>query len=166
MTAATSDNNEPVLQVGDLAPDFTLLNDKGEPVSLSSFRGRRVVVYFYPKADTPGCTIEACDFRDNFAAFERSGFEVLGISHDPVEDLAAFRDKYDLTFPLLSDPDDAVIHAYGSWGEKTFKDRTFIGVLRSTFVVGPDGVLESVGYGVDARGHVDALKAEFGVDAA
>ncbi len=154
------------LQVGDIAPDFTLLDDKGESVSLSSFRGRRVVVYFYPKADTPGCTTEACDFRDNLLAFSRSGFDVVGISPDSVEDLAAFRDKYDLTFPLLSDLDSATAHAYGAWGEKTFKERTFVGTLRSTFVVGADGVLESVHHSVMAAGHVDTLKAEFGLDAA
>jgi len=151
------------LVAGDPAPDFTLPDADGNPVTLSDLRGKRVVVYFYPKASTPGCTIQACDFRDNLTALKAAGVEVLGISADPQADLVAFRDEQNLNFPLLSDVDRAVVEAYGNWGTTVFGDRQFTGVLRSTFVVAPDGTLEKASYRVQAQGHVAELRNELGV---
>jgi thioredoxin-dependent peroxiredoxin len=151
------------LAPGDVAPDFTLPDADGKEVSLSSLRGQRVIVYFYPAAMTPGCTKEACDFRDNLAGFSGSGLNVLGISPDAPAKLAKFRDKEGLTFPLLSDPDHEVQRAYGAYGEKKLYGKTTVGVIRSTFVVGPDGKLEQAYYGVKATGHVARLRKELGV---
>src|ERR1700755_1429395 len=123
------------LAVGDPAPDFTLSDDTGKQVSLSDFRGRSVVVYFYPRASTPGCTKQACDFRDNLAELNEAGFAVLGISPDQPEKLARFRDHEQLTFPLLSDPDRSVLTEYGAYGEKTMYGKKVTGVIRSTFIV-------------------------------
>jgi thioredoxin-dependent peroxiredoxin len=148
------------LQPGDPAPDFTLLDADGHPVSLASYRGQRVIVYFYPAALTPGCTKEACDFRDNLAG--QLGFAVIGISPDQPAKLAKFRDKEGLTFPLLSDPDHAVLEAYGAYGEKKLYGKTTVGVIRSTFVIGPDGTIETALYGVKATGHVARLRTEIG----
>ncbi len=148
------------LQPGDPAPDFTLPDADGHPVSLSSFRGQRVIVYFYPAAMTPGCTKEACDFRDNLAGLGKLGITVLGISPDQPSKLARFRDKEGLTFPLLSDPDRAVLEAYGAYGEKMLYGKTTVGVIRSTFVIGPDGTIEKALYGVKATGHVARLLTE------
>ena len=145
------------LEPGDPAPDFTLPDADGRPVSLSSFRGQRVIVYFYPAAMTPGCTTEACDFRDNLAVLNGQGITVLGISPDPPAKLARFRDKEGLTFPLLSDPDHAVLEAYGAYGEKMLYGKKTVGVIRSTFVIGPDGTIEKALYGVKATGHVARL---------
>jgi peroxiredoxin Q/BCP len=135
------------LAPGDPAPDFTLLDADGNPVSLSSYRGQRVIVYFYPAAMTPGCTKEACDFRDRLGELSSSGTAVLGISPDKPEKLAKFRDKESLTFPLLSDPD----HAVEMYGKKS------VGVIRSTFVVDAEGKVAQALYGVKATGHVDRL---------
>ena len=145
------------LAPGDVAPDFTLPDADGNPVSLASFRGQRVIVYFYPAAMTPGCTKEACDFRDNLAGLGEAGTAVLGISPDAPAKLAKFRDKEQLTFPLLSDPDHAVHEAYGVWGEKTLYGRKSVGVIRSTFVVDADGKIAQALYGVKATGHVARL---------
>jgi len=145
------------LAPGDPAPDFTLPDADGNPVALSSFRGQRVIVYFYPAALTPGCTKEACDFRDNLADLGQLGVAVLGISPDQPSRLAKFRDKEALTFPLLSDPDHAVLEAYGAYGEKMLYGKTTVGVIRSTFVIGPDGTIEKAMYGVKATGHVARL---------
>jgi peroxiredoxin Q/BCP len=145
------------LAPGDVAPDFTLPDADGNPVSLASFRGQRVIVYFYPAAMTPGCTKEACDFRDNLAGLGEAGTAVLGISPDAPAKLAKFRDKEQLTFPLLSDPDHVVHEAYGVWGEKTLYGRKSVGVIRSTFVVDPDGKIAQALYGVKATGHVARL---------
>jgi len=145
------------LAPGDPAPDFTLPDADGNPVALSSFRGQRVIVYFYPAALTPGCTKEACDFRDNLADLGQLGVAVLGISPDQPSKLAKFRDKEALTFPLLSDPDHAVLEAYGAYGEKMLYGKTTVGVIRSTFVIGPDGTIEKAMYGVKATGHVARL---------
>lgn len=145
------------LAVGDPAPDFTLTDDTGKQVSLSDFRGRSVVVYFYPAAMTPGCTKEACDFRDNLAPLNDAGFEVLGISPDKPEKLARFREKEGLTFPLLSDPDRTVLSSWGAFGEKQNYGRTIMGVIRSTFVVNPDGTIGQALYNVKATGHVARL---------
>jgi thioredoxin-dependent peroxiredoxin len=150
------------LQPGDQAPDFTLADADGRPVSLSSFRGQRVIVYFYPAAMTPGCTTEACDFRDNLADLNHAGLTVLGISPDQPATLAKFRDKEGLTFPLLSDPDHAVLEAYGAYGEKKLYGKTTVGVIRSTFVIGADGTIERAMYGVKATGHVARLRTEVG----
>jgi thioredoxin-dependent peroxiredoxin len=151
------------LAPGDEAPDFTLQDADGNTVSLSSLRGQRVIVYFYPAAMTPGCTKEACDFRDNLADFSVSGLAVLAISPDQPEKLGKFRDKEGLTFPLLSDPRRQVHLAYGAYGEKKLYGKTTVGVIRSTFVVGPDGKLEQAYYGVKATGHVARLRKELGV---
>jgi peroxiredoxin Q/BCP len=148
------------LAAGDPAPDFTLLDADGQPVSLSSYRGQRVIVYFYPAAMTPGCTKEACDFRDNLADLNDAGLAVLGISPDQPAKLAKFRDKEGLTFPLLSDPDRGTLEAYGAYGEKKLYGKTTVGVIRSTFVIGADGTVEKALYGVKATGHVDRLRAD------
>jgi thioredoxin-dependent peroxiredoxin len=150
------------LAPGDQAPDFTLADADGHPVSLSSYRGQRVIVYFYPAAMTPGCTTQACDFRDNLAGLNDAGIAVLGISPDQPAKLAKFRDKEGLTFPLLSDPDRAVLQAYGAYGEKKLYGKTTVGVIRSTFVIGADGVIEKAMYGVKATGHVARLLTEVG----
>jgi thioredoxin-dependent peroxiredoxin len=145
------------LAPGQPAPDFSLTSDRGETVSLADLRGHRVLVYFYPAAGTPGCTKEACDFRDNLATFNDADVTVLGISPDKPEKLARFRDKEGLTFPLLSDPDKAVMQAWGAWGEKTMYGKTTTGVIRSTFLVDADGNIEEAQYGVKATGHVGRL---------
>jgi thioredoxin-dependent peroxiredoxin len=150
------------LEPGDPAPGFTLTDADGHEISLSSFRGQRVIVYFYPAAMTPGCTKEACDFRDNLAELNGQGITVLGISPDPPAKLARFRDKEGLTFPLLSDPDHKVLEAYGAYGEKKLYGKTTVGVIRSTFVVDPDGTIARAMYGVKATGHVARLRAELG----
>lgn len=151
------------LAVGDQAPDFTLSDDTGKQVSLSDFRGRSVVVYFYPNAGTPGCTTQACDFRDNLAELNDAGYEVLGISPDKPEKLAKFRAAQGLTFPLLSDPDRTVLNEYGAYGEKKNYGKTILGVIRSTFVVTPDGTIGQALYNVKATGHVARLLKELSV---
>jgi thioredoxin-dependent peroxiredoxin len=148
------------LAPGDTAPDFSLPDADGAQVSLSALRGQRVIVYFYPAAMTPGCTKEACDFRDNLGVLAGAGLTVLGISKDPPAKLARFRDKEKLTFPLLADPDLAVHKAYGAYGEKTMYGRKTVGVIRSTFVVGADGRIERAFYNVKATGHVERLRKE------
>jgi peroxiredoxin Q/BCP len=148
------------LQPGDPAPAFSLPDADGRTVSLADFAGRRVVVYFYPAAMTPGCTTQACDFRDSLDALAAAGLAVVGISPDPPAKLARFRDAEGLTFPLLSDPDKAVLTAYGAYGEKTMYGKTVVGVIRSTFVVGPDGRLELAQYNVKAKGHVAKLRRD------
>lgn len=151
------------LSPGDQAPDFTLPDADGKPVSLAELRGRKVVVYFYPAASTPGCTTEACDFRDNLAELNDAGVDVLGISPDPPAKLAAFRAEQGLTFPLLSDPDRAVLTAWGTYGEKKLYGKTVTGVIRSTFVVGEDGKIEQALYNVKATGHVASLRKKISV---
>jgi len=151
------------LAPGDTAPAFSLDDADGARVSLEDYRGRNVVVYFYPKAATPGCTTEACDFRDSLSSLAAAGYSVIGISPDEVADIRAFSDAEGLTFPLLADTDAAVARAWGVWGEKTVGDRTFDGVVRSTFVLDGDGVVQRAEYGVDATGHVARLREELGV---
>lgn len=142
------------------ASDFTLLDQDRNPVSLSDFSGQRVVVFFYPKAMTPGCTAEACDFRDSYQELLAAGMAVVGVSPDPPEDLARFREEEDLPFPLLSDRDHAVAEAYGAWGAKKLYGRETVGLIRSTFVIGPDGELEREYRNVRAKGHVGRLKRD------
>jgi thioredoxin-dependent peroxiredoxin len=151
------------LSPGDAAPDFTLPDADGRPVSLADYRGRSVVVYFYPAAGTSGCTKEACDFRDNLAELNDAGIDVVGISPDQPAKLATFRDAEGLTFPLLADPDRQVLEAYGAYGEKTLYGKKTTGVIRSTFVVGPDGTLQRALYNVRATGHVAALRKKIAV---
>ena len=145
------------LAEGDRAPAFTLPAADGTTVSLSSYAGRTVVVYFYPAAMTPGCTKQACDFRDNLTLLADAGVDVVGISPDKPEKLARFVDKEGLTFPLLSDPDRTVLEKYAAYGEKTMYGKTVTGVIRSTFVVGPDGKIAKALYNVKATGHVAKL---------
>jgi peroxiredoxin Q/BCP len=151
------------LSPGDEAPAFTLPDADGNDVSLSDFRGRRVVVYFYPAAMTPGCTTQACDFRDNLTELTDAGLVVLGISPDKPEKLAKFRARDALTFPLLSDQTRSTLEAYGAFGEKKLYGKTVVGVLRSTFVVDADGKIETAQYNVKATGHVAKLRRDLAV---
>ena len=148
-----------MLEAGQEAPTFELHDQDDDVVSLGDYRGRPVVVYFSPRADTPGCTTEACGFRDAWDEFEDRDVTVLGVSDDPVDDLAAFAEKYDLPFRLLSDPDGEVAAAYDSYGEKTMFGRTFDGVFRNTYLVGPDGRIAAVYPDVDPEGHADEILA-------
>ena len=142
------------LEIGDQVPAFTLPNDSGETTSLSDYQGKRVLVYFYPRANTPGCTTEACDFRDSLAQLNDLGIEVVGISPDTVDKLVTFREKNNLTFPLLADPDKNVLKEWGAFGEKKNYGKIVEGVIRSTFLVGTDGTIELALYNVRATGHV------------
>ena len=151
------------LAPGDQAPDFTLPDADGNPVSLSSYRGQRVVVYFYPAAMTPGCTKQACDFTESMPDLAKVGLAVLGISPDAPAKLAKFREKEGITFPLLSDSDKSVLTAYGAYGEKMNYGKTIMGVIRSTFVIAPDGKIEKAQYAVKATGHVDRLRKDLGI---
>ncbi len=151
------------LEPGAPAPDFTLRDADGRDVSLASYRGRKVILYAYPAASTPGCTTQACDFRDSLSSLEASGFAVLGLSPDAPDKLASFRDAEGLTFPLLSDPSREVLTAYGAYGEKQMYGKTVTGVIRSTFVIDEEGRVERAMYGVRATGHVAKLRKEFGV---
>ena len=154
------------LSPGDTAPDFTLPDDEGREVSLAALRGRRVIVYFYPAAMTPGCTKQACDFTESLDSLRAQGFEVLGISPDKPEKLAKFRDRDGLTITLLSDADKAVMTAWGAFGEKKLYGKVVQGVIRSTFVVDAEGRIELAQYNVKATGHVAKLRKDLGLDAA
>lgn len=151
------------LTPGDKAPAFTLPDADGNNVSLADYRGRRVIVYFYPAASTPGCTKQACDFRDILGDFTTAGLNVVGISPDKPEKLATFRDAQGLTFPLLSDPDREVLTAWGAYGEKQMYGKTVQGVIRSTFVVDEDGKIVVAQYNVKATGHVAKLRRDLSV---
>jgi len=146
-----------MLDVGTTAPEFELPDQHGETVTLDDYRGEYVVVYFYPRADTPGCTTEACGFRDVWGEYEDAGIQVLGISDDPVEDLDDFAESYDLPFPLLSDEDGSVASAYDSYGEKEMFGDVFDGTFRNTYVVGPDGDVVLAYEGVSPEGHADEV---------
>ena len=145
---------------GDPAPGFELGNQRGDRVSLDSYAGRDVIVYFFPKASSPGCTEEVCAFRDNQEAFSSAGFVVLGVSPDPVEDLAAFAAANEVDHDLLSDPGSQTAKRWGAWGDKVVGGRPQVGPLRSTFVVGGDGLLRSVQHHVEPAGHVTVLRHE------
>jgi thioredoxin-dependent peroxiredoxin len=153
------------LAPGDLAPDFTLNDQDGKPVSLASLRGSRVVLYFYPEAMTPGCTTEACDFRDNLNSFAGAGVRVVGISKDDVAKLKRFAERDRLNYTLLSDEDLIVQQRYGVWGEKSLYGKIVMGSIRSTFVIGEDGRIERAWYNVKATGHVARVRRELGLDA-
>lgn len=143
-----------MLQIGDLAPDFELISDEGQPVKLSDFRGQQVVIFFYPKADTPGCTTQACGFRDNFVTIEAKNTAVLGISPDTPKTLAKWKKKQSLPYPLLSDPEHEVAEAYGVWGEKSMYGRSYMGIIRSHFVVDTEGKLADVQFKVSPKDSV------------
>ena len=149
---------------GDLAPDFTLPTADGGSLTLSDLRGEHVIVYFYPAAMTPGCTTQACDFRDSLAALQVKGYRVVGVSPDPVDKLATFVERDGLTFPLASDTDKAVLLAWGAYGEKSLYGKTVTGVIRSTVVVDPAGRVELAQYNVKASGHVAKLRRDLGID--
>ncbi|MDR2566460.1 MAG: thioredoxin-dependent thiol peroxidase [Bifidobacteriaceae bacterium] len=152
------------LKPGDKAPDFSLETDEGKQLTLSDLKGRKVILYVYPAAFTPGCSLEAQDFRDGAKFFEQAGYQVIGLSPDTAEKNATFAQKLKLPFKLLSDPDHKVLDAYGAWGEKEAFGRTTVGVIRSTFVIGADGLIELVEYRVRAAGHVERLAQALGVD--
>jgi thioredoxin-dependent peroxiredoxin len=151
------------LSVGDTAPDFTLSSDTGEEVSLHDLRGRKVIIYFYPAAMTPGCTKQACDFTDSLDSLRGAGYEVLGISPDKPAKLAKFRERDNLTITLLADPDKDVLRAYAAFGDKTMYGKTVQGVIRSTFVVDEEGKVELAQYNVKASGHVAKLRKDLGL---
>lgn len=146
-------------EVGETAPPFTLPDQRGEDVSLEDLRGRPVVIYFYPKDDTPGCTTQACGIRDTWREFEAAGATVLGISPDPVESHQRFAEKHDLPHTLLADPDREVLTAYGAWGEKVLYGHATVGVIRSTFLVAPDGTIAKVWKRVQTQKHADRVLA-------
>jgi thioredoxin-dependent peroxiredoxin len=149
-----------VVREGDPAPDFTLDSDSGEPITLSSLRGKPVVLYFYPKDDTPGCTKQACAFRDAYREYQERGAVVLGVSPDDTGSHKKFKEKYSLPFTLLADPDHEVADAYGAWGEKKYAGRSYTGVIRSTFVIDPGGNVARAMYGVNAeRNPIEVLEA-------
>ena len=151
------------LDTGDAAPDFTLSAAGGETVSLAGLRGQKVIIYFYPKASTPGCTTEACDFRDSLEPLKAAGYTVLGVSPDPVSALETFTENQELTFPLLSDEDHTVAETYGAWGEKKNYGRVTEGLIRSTVVVDEEGRVKLAQYNVKATGHVSRLRQKLGI---
>ncbi len=153
----------PRLAAGDLAPDFSLPTSDGTTLTLSEQRGGGVVLFFFPAAMTPGCTTEACDFRDSLASLQAAGYGVVGISPDPVDRRVEFVETEHLTYPLASDPDRTVLDAYGAYGEKKLYGKTLEGVIRSTFVVAPDGTIRLARYNVKATGHVASLRRELGL---
>jgi thioredoxin-dependent peroxiredoxin len=151
------------LEPGDLAPDFTLATDSGGTLSLKDLRGGKVVLYVYPAAMTPGCTTQACDFRDSLSSLHAAGYQVVGISPDPPAKLAKFRERDHLTFPLVSDESKTTLTAYGAYGEKQLYGKTVTGVIRSTFVIDEKGRVERAMYNVKATGHVAKLRRELGL---
>ena len=151
------------LEPGDRAPAFTLTDDSGKKVALTKLKGKKVILYAYPAAMTPGCTTQACDFRDSLEPFKKAGYVILGISPDTPEKLAKFKEKDHLTFPLLSDPDKKVLEKYGAFGKKMNYGREYLGVIRSTFVINENGKIDLALYNVRAKGHVAKLRRELDV---
>jgi peroxiredoxin Q/BCP len=151
------------LSPGDIAPPFALPDSDGNTVSLADFAGQRVLLYVYPAAMTPGCTKQACDFRDDLRSFAAAGIQVIGLSPDKPEKLAKFRGAEQLTFPLLSDPEKGVLSEYGAYGEKKLYGKTVVGVIRSTFLIDAEGRVEQAMYGVKATGHVAKLHRDLGL---
>jgi len=145
------------LEAGQKAPSFRLTDDAGDTVELSALRGQPVILYFYPRDNTPGCTKEACDFRDNMARVTGKGAVVLGVSPDSTRSHVRFREKHDLPFPLLVDEDHSAAEAYGAWGEKKMAGRTYMGIIRSTFLIDAEGIVARAWYKVKVRGHVDEV---------
>jgi thioredoxin-dependent peroxiredoxin len=156
-------SNDVKLSAGDSAPQFTLKNQDEADVSLASLSGQKVVVYFYPAASTPGCTTQACEIRDNINSLKSAGYTVLGVSPDAPSKLRKFKDKESLNFDLLSDPDNQVQQAYGAYGEKSMYGKTYMGTIRSTFVVDEQGKLSHALYNVKAKGHIEMLRTELGI---
>jgi thioredoxin-dependent peroxiredoxin len=151
------------LKEGDKAPDFQGFDQNNNPISLNSFSGKRLIIYFYPKDDTPGCTAEACDLRDNESALISKGFAILGVSGDSIKSHARFAEKYKLPFPLLADTDKKMMQDYGVWGPKKFLGRTYDGVHRTTFVVSADAIIEKIITKVDTRNHAAQVLSELGL---
>ena len=152
------------LAPGDPAPEFTLPTDNGDTLTLKDLHGRKVILYVYPAAMTPGCTTQACDFRDSLGSLQAAGYEVIGISPDTPAKLAKFRERDAITFPLVSDQDKSVLTAYGAYGEKKLYGKTVTGVIRSTFVIDESGAIERAMYNVKATGHVAKLRRDLGID--
>ncbi len=152
-----------MLQAGDKAPDFKGVNQEGENIALSAYRGKRVILYFYPKDNTPGCTAEACSLNDSNSYFLDKGFVVIGVSPDSVESHQRFAAKYGLSFNLIADPEKVIIQAYGAWGEKKNYGKTYMGLLRTTFVISAQGIIEQVFPKVDTKNHADQLIEALGI---
>ena len=148
------------LNIGDKAPDFTALDQDGNSITLGDFKGKKLVVFFYPKASTPGCTAEACNLNDNYERFKAKGYEILGVSADSAKRQANFKAKYNFKYPLLADEDKAVIEAFGVWGPKKFMGKTYDGIHRTTFVIDENGVLEDVITKVKTKAHTDQILTE------
>src|SRR5690348_8585990 len=149
-----------MLKEGDTAPDIRVRTDSGEEFKLSSLKGKRVVLYFYPRADTPGCTVEACEFRDGIKAFAKKGVAVVGVSPDKPAAQARFKEKYDLPFTLLADEEKAAAQAYGVWKEKNMYGKKVMGIARTTFIIGPDGKIEKIYENVKVKGHAEQVLAD------
>jgi len=145
------------LKIGDKAPAFTSTNEKGEKVSLTDYKGKKLVLYFYPKDSTPGCTAEACDLRDNYHTFQTQGYEILGVSPDSIKSHIKFIAKYELPFSLLADEEHILSEAYGAWGEKSMYGKSYMGILRSTFVINEKGIIEKIIEKVDTKAHAKQL---------
>jgi peroxiredoxin Q/BCP len=150
------------LKIGDVAPDFVSTDQHGNGVKLSDFRGSRVILYFYPKDDTPGCTAEACSLRDSYQDLLDKGYKVIGVSADNAKSHKKFADKFNLPFPLLPDTDKEIVKAYGVWGKKKFMGREYEGIIRTTFIIGEDGKIAGVIEDVKTKNHADQVLAEMG----
>jgi peroxiredoxin Q/BCP len=146
-----------ILKEGDKAPDFNTQTESGSPVSLADFKGKKLILFFYPKDDTPGCTAENCNLRDNYALLKEKGFELLGVSPDTAKKHLKFKQKYELPFPLIPDTEQQVLNDYGAWGEKQMYGRTYEGVLRSTFVINEEGFIEKIISKVDTKSHTEQI---------
>ncbi|WP_179335073.1 thioredoxin-dependent thiol peroxidase [Winogradskyella costae] len=148
------------LKVGDKAPDFSAKDEQGNPISLSDYKGKKLVVFFYPKASTPGCTAEACNLNDNYDRFKAQGYEILGVSADSAKRQSNFKNKYEFQYPLLADEDKAVIEAFGVWGPKKFMGKEYEGIHRTTFVINENGVIEDVISKVKTKAHAEQILGE------